>query len=255
MTFLPKTTLALVDSFIRKNLCYYSRIYPEDVKKIHKFLEEINGVITLKQFINIRNIFMLMLSKRKGILATRYGTDIINMYKHKDGVIDIANKFQLPPMTVVNQILIELGKESHKVEFMVNNMTKLPKDIQNQMVQIIEMDPNNWVQTDNCENYSKLYYSLCKLNVEFSFDIKPKGGKQPNILFKNPIIVDKKQVYWIECRPYLLFDNNNLLTDATKIYNKFNSLGFGIILYTDIICSRSFLKKINNSVKSYSFLD
>ena len=43
--------------------------------------------------------------------------------------------------------------------------------------------------------------------------------------------------------------------DNIKVYNKFNNMGPGLILYNEIICSKSFIKGLKVPVASYTLFD
>lgn len=240
--------LKTLNAFICKNLEYYSPLTAEDQKKLVDFLHEHNVTeLTPLKVIEMRNIYMYILSKTKGTLANRYGDNIYNDYKNKELIVDIANKYELPPMSVLYQILIELKNESHKISKLLADKTKLPKDIQDQLKSVMLSDPELWLPVHRIN----IYDHIKKLDVPFVYDINPKHGKMPNILFNEPFTYKKKTFKWIEIKKYMLFDNKLLLSDANKTINKFSRFGHGLILYSDIKCSRSFLKKINAYIDTY----
>jgi hypothetical protein len=240
-----------INSYIRKRLEYYNQITLADQKDILLFLQllqkKYNVDIKISQFIEMRNIYMLFLSKTKGIITSRYGNEIINAYNNKESIISISKKYNLPPINILYQILIELKNEFHIIKNLLKHTEKLPKDIQYQMDQIILSDPQSWIM----QPYISIYSNIIKLNTPFEYT---DSNKKPNILFVKPYIYKKIAFKWIHLRYHILFDNDLLLSDIKKI-EKYNKFGKGLILYTDIICSRSFLKKININVKTYDFFD
>lgn len=215
-------------------------------------LDQNNIYLAPNRILTIRDTFIYLLSKTKGTIAHKYGEFIFTDFNNSISVIDISKKYKIPPMAVLNQILIELKYESHKIEKIIKKQS-LPKEIylHIQLTELINMDPQHWYNY----NVPNIYDML--LNIKCSFTLKKnnkKNGKYPDVLFDN-ICDYKGQLFnWMVFKPYTLFDSTLHYRDIQKTLNNFNKLGTGIILYNDIICSKSFLKKIGVYVDLYSFL-
>lgn len=229
----------------------YSKLSTAEKNTLIKAINANTTHLSPIQIIDMHNTFIYLLSKTKGTLAHRLGDDIMNEYKNKTTIIDIAKKYELPPMSIIYQILIESKHESHNIDKIIIKKT-LPKDIQVQMPDIVKCDPRFWFPC----NIPNICNKLNKLNCSFKLKYNSKQeGKCPDIIFNETCTYKRKSFNWIVFRPYILFDSDLHIHDIQKIINNFNRFGTGLILYNDIICSNSFIKKINVNVCVYEFLD
>lgn len=208
-------------------------------------------IISPSNIILMRDTFIYLLSKTKGTMAHRLGDIILYEYKHKEKILDIAKKYNLPPMAVISQILIETKHESHKIEKMMERGT-LPREIQKQMKEIIENDPKFWFIRTVPNIHNKLGKLNCKYKLKY--DLK-HNGKCPDILFDNRCTYKRRSFNWIVFKPYVLFNSHLHIHDIQKTINNFSRFGTGLILYNDIICSVSFIKTIHVHIDTYCFLD
>lgn len=251
---IPSKALKDINKYLNKNVKYNKLTTIERIClitditaicKAHKI------TISPLHIIAMRDTFIYLLSKTKGTLAHRLGDNIIIDYNGKMYIIDIAKKYNLPPMAIVNQILIENKYESHKIEKMIKKQ-KLPKDIQGQMPEIMKIDPLFWFPCNIPNIHNKLNKLQCTYQIKY--DLR-KMGKCPDILFDNKCTFKRRSFSWIVFKPYILFDSTLHLHDIQKTVNNFSRFGTGLILYTDIICSKSFIKKIESYIDVYTFLD
>lgn len=230
----------------------YSKLSSDDYSKLVNDIKSINKKYDINidpyQIIYIRDTFIYLLSKTKGTYAHRIGEYIFLEYNNNVNIINIAHKYNIPPIDIVHQILIELKHESHDIEKIIKEK-KLPKDIQKQMSLINKYNPNTWFDV----KVPKLTEKINKLNSNYKTkkDLK-KHGKCPDILFDSECLYkDNKKIKWIVFRPYILFDCDLHIRDIQKIVNNFNRFGNGLILYNDILCSKSFIKKINTYIDTF----
>jgi len=219
------------------------------IKEVTSVCKKYKIMISPSIIIEMRDTFIYLLSKTKGTMAHRLGDSIILDYKSKMPILDIALKYELPPMAVINQILIETKHESHKIEKIIKKQT-LPKDIH--LEEIMKVDPLFWFPC----NIPNIHGKLNKLKCEYKlkYDLK-KMGKCPDILFINKCSYKRKSFTWIVFKPYILFDSPLHIHDIQKTINNFSRFGPGLILYNDIICSKSFIRKLDVYVDTYAFFD
>lgn len=199
----------------------------------------------------MRDTFIYLLSKTKGTMAHRLGDVILLEYKSKIPIVNISKKYELPPMSIVRQILIETKHESHKIDNMIKRKI-FPKEMQPQMPDIMKNDPTFWFPCNIPNIHSKL--SKLKCDYKLKYDLR-KSGKCPDIMFDSACTYKRKTFNWIVFKPYILFDNNLHIHDIQKVISNFSRFGTGLILYNEIVCSKSFIKKINVYVDTYNFLD
>ena len=244
-----------INNYIHKKLEYYSKISNTDMKDIVNYLEYIftkyNIKLDINKFIEMRDVYMYILSKSKGTLANKHGPEIINDYNKNIPIIKIAKRYKLPPMSILYQILIELKYESHIICKLLKSPSKLPKILRTQLPIVLKHTPLTWIRIPPIDIYSKIK----KIQMPFIYDTSQTKGKRPIIVFNELVVYKKKSFQWIEIKPFMLFDNKLLLSDANKSFNKFQRFGHGLVLYTDIICSRSFMNKLKVSIDTYTFFD
>lgn len=251
---IPSKALKDINKYFNKHVKYGKLTTIERIQLINDTITICKGhkiEISPMQLITMRDTFIYLLSKTKGTLAHRLGDNIMIDYNSKMSIINIAEKYDLPPMAIVNQILIENKYESHKIEKMIKKQ-KLPKDIQGQMTEIMKIDPLFWFPCNIPNIHNKLNKLHCAYQIKY--DLR-KMGKCPDILFDNKCTYKRKSFSWIVFKPYILFDSPLHLHDIQKTVNNFSRFGTGLILYNDIVCSKSFIKKIESHVDVYTFLD
>lgn len=243
-----------INIFLKQNIKYTKLSTSEQsvfVNNFKKIIKKHNVTLNPSQIIQIRDTFIYLLSKTKGTYVHRIGDTIFTEYKNKLPIIDIANKYELPPMSVVNQILIETKHESHKIEKMIKKQM-LPKEIQIQMPEIMKSDPMFWFSCTIPNIHNKLNDLKCPYKLKY--DLR-KMGKCPDILFDTVCTYKRKSFNWIVFKPYTLFNNKLHMHDIQKTILNFNRFGVGLILYNEVICSKSFIKKIKVHIDTYNFMD
>lgn len=251
---IPSKALKDINKYFNENVKYSKLTTVERshlINDIATICKKHEITISPLQMIAMRDTFIYLLSKTKGTMAHRLGDNIIADYKSKMAILKIAEKYELPPMAIVNQILIENKHESHKIEKMIKKQS-MPKEIQGQMLEIMKIDPLFWFPCNVPNIHSKLDKLKCAYKLKY--DLR-KMGKCPDILFDNKCTYKRRSFTWIVFKPYILFDSSLHIHDIQKTVNNFSRFGTGLILYNDIICSRSFIKKIDSYVDTYTFLD
>jgi hypothetical protein len=254
MMLIPSKIFKEINKYLNKHISFNKLNTIECniiITDINEICKKYNIQINPTDIISIRDTFIYLMYKTKGTFAHRIGDLIFIDYKNKKNIIEISNKYELPPMITMYQILIEMKYESHKIEKMIKNHS-LPKDIQTQMPYIIKNDPTFWFPILVPNIHNKLIKLKCQYKLKY--DLK-KNGKCPDILFDSTCNYNKKSFNWIVFKPYILFDSNLHMHDIQKTIMNFNRFGTGLILYNNIICSKSFIKKINTYVDTYDFLN
>jgi hypothetical protein len=220
--------------------------YNEAINELKNINIKYKTNITINHYINIRNTYILLLFKTTGIIIHRLGDDIIKDYNNDISILQISKKYNFSPLSIIYQILIELKYESHKIEKMFKKNT-LPKNIQNQISNISQYDPIEWFPYIKLNITDKLKKIKCKYNIV-------KINKEKLVLFDNKCKYNNVIFNWIMIKSYTLFNTELHLYDIQKTINKFKKYGNGVILYYDIICSKSFVKKIPIPTYTYDFL-
>ncbi len=243
-----------INKYLKKH-SKYTKLSNEEYNKLVSDINEITSSynITMEHsdIISMYNTFVYLLSKTRGTYAHRIGDIIFSEYNNKMKILDIAKKYDLPPMSILRQILIENKYESHNIEKKLKKQS-LPKNIRLQMSDIMKHDPSFWYTLKIPNMQSKINKLKCMYVTKYDLS---EQGKHPDILFNTECNYNKKRFRWIVFKPYILFDSSLHLHDIQKTVNNFKRFGPGIILYNNIICSRSFLKKIEVNVDLYTFLD
>lgn len=240
---------------IKKHInIHYDVITTEEKKELTDLCSKLNKEnkkisLHIGQLVMIRNSFIYLLSKRVGTFVLKLGENIMKMYKDNMHIIDIAKHYNLPPMSIVCQILMESGLESHKIQKAINKPSLLPDDIQSQMKSIIRHDPMHWYQY----KIPKIIDKINKLNCSYVIKQNTRHtGKQPSILFKSACEYNGNLLNWIELKNYILFDDNIFLHDINKTLFNFNRFGHGLILFLDIVCTKSFINKLSVVIDTYT---
>ena len=226
--------------FIHKKLEYYEQI--KDTSIIKKFIKENKINLSVEDIIEIRNLYMHLLSNSKGTLANKLGDKIFSMYQKKESILNIAKKYSLPPYSVLYQILIELKNETQNIEKKLNTGS-LPTDLKDQFQIIKKTIPKKWLPSYSNE-IKKLIISIKKISK-----CKIIGHI---VLFDKIICYNNKVFIWIYLSEYILFDYSLQLKRINLINNKYRHIGPGLILYPKIFCTPSFIKK--NNIEKFTFI-
>lgn len=223
----------------------------EQLKKINSMF---NINISNSQIICMRNTYVYLLFKKKGTKVHKYGENIYNDYNNKISIIDIANKYKLFPYQVFQQILIESKYDSDQIYKMMSFPNLLPLQMKKNAHILLDNNPNLWFNFNL--PIQNVYNKLRKLNCEYivKYDLK-KLGKCPDIIMNKNITYNNISFQWIEFKNYMIFDNNIILNDINHIATKYKRFGNGLLLYTDIICSKSFIKHLPVHIQSYHFFE
>jgi hypothetical protein len=246
MQKIPSAFFNELNRYIHKNLEYYSELNNKDKIEFNQFIKSLNKkyeiTLDFNKVIEMRNVYIYLLSKRKGIIANRYGEKIITEYNASHNIVEIANKYNLPPMSILYQILIEQKNESHNIKKIIKRRM-YPEIILKQMPLIEKLDPGHWF----INKKFNLPSIVKKINVKCIYGIK----RSPKIKIIDPFLINDDLITWVDVKPYILFDNIISLVDANKTYNKYQHMGMGLILYSDIICSSAFIKKIKANINVF----
>lgn len=245
--------LKYIIKIIENNYINYTKLSNIDKNKLNNDLISINDKyninLSLMQILMMRDTYICLLAKTKGVIAHRLGEYIITDYNNNIPISDISKKYNLPSMTIIYQILIENKNESHKIDKIIKN-NLLPKPIQDQMTQISKLDPILWYDY----NIPSIDNELKKIKCSYK-SYHNISNKFPNILFEKICFYKGKVFKWIVYKSYVLFNSNLHIHDINKIIKKFQKFGPGLILYNDIICSESFIKKININIDTYEIFN
>jgi hypothetical protein len=243
----PKKVLSIIKKNVDIN---YSPITKEEKNKLQLLCDSINKEfnikMTLSQIILFRNSIVYLLSKKVGTYVLKKGEDIMKRYNNKESIIDIANKYNVPPMSIVYQILMENKNESHKIQHIIKHTSLLPEDIQVQMKTIEKHDPIFWY------NVTCPTIKIDKSKFPYIIRHKTKKIKHPSLLFKNPFSYKGITINWIEFKNFSFLEHKLFIHDIKKTLFNFNKFGHGLILYLDIICTKTFMKKIDVNIDTYA---
>jgi hypothetical protein len=250
-----------INTFIHTNLEYYSKLVKPDIIKCKKFIIHINDkyktTLMLDKLIEMRTLYVYFLAISKGVITSRYGSNIINDYNHGLTVMSISTKYDLPPSSVLYQILIEKQYESHQIKKILKTLKDLPDDLINQ-IEIINLNtPNIWLNLD--KNYQGL--TICSkikavITVPFVYNNDKKSKiKQPLITFNEDITYNGIKFKWIVVKNHMVFNHTLLLLYVNKIAKRFNHIGSGLILFSDIYCSKQFIQLLEANIGTYAFFD
>ena len=248
---IPSDSMKKINNYLN-TIQTYSKITIKEQNSLLKLLKEINNgdvKILPSQLIDIRDCYVYLLSKTKGTLTHRLGSDIYKDYSNKMSITDIAKKYNVPSINVLYQILIEKKQESHVIYKTITHLNSLQNGFKSQIGDIINNSPSYWYYKAIPNIHNKI-----KNKYVTKYDMK-KNGKSPDILFIEPLQYKRKMINWIVFKPYILFDNKLHYNDIKKVINNFQHLGNGIILYNDIICTQYFMKKININIDTYQFIN
>lgn len=254
-----------VINYIHNKLEYYCEIEENDLKEYKKFIDNINKKhkteLNFDKMIVLRNTYIYFLANSKGTIVNKYGNDIITSYNEGISVINIATKYRLPPISVLYQILIEKQYEYHQIKKMLLEPKLLPVDLKKQMSDINKYNPNHWLNFNKLCQASELWIctktSIVKKiktisDVHFSYNM----DNLPTIIFDKPISYKKiNDIKWIDIRKHMIFNHKLIEHYINKIIKKYDHLGFGLIVFTDIYCSKKFLQPFKYKIVDYSFFE
>jgi len=250
-----------INTFIHTNLEYYSKLLNSDIKKCKTFILHINDKyktsLTLDKLIEMRNLYVYFLAISKGVITSRYGSNIINDYSHGLTVISISTKYNLPPSSVLYQILIEKQYESHQIKKILKTLKDLPDDLKSQIEIINLSTPNIWLNLDKKYQGLKICNKIkAVITVPFIYnDEKNTKIKQPLITFNEDITYNSIKFKWIVVKNHMVFNNSLLLLYVNKIAKRFSHIGSGLILFSDIYCSNQFIQLLEVNIATYTFFD
>jgi len=251
-------------SYIHKHLEYYSKIQKKDISNYTIFIESINKKnnlqLSLEKMIDLRDVYIYFLANSKGIIASRYGNDIFNDYTKGLNILDIANKYNLPPISVLYQVLIEKQYEYHQIKELLADIDKLPIDLKNQMSIINKYNPSYWLNFDKlCQT---LHLWICsksqvikKIKTITDIPFNYHTNDLPSIIFDTVVTYKNLSFKWIIIKKHIIFNHPLIEKYIHKLIKKYNHLGQGLLIFTDIYCSKKFIQQFNIPIVDYSFLN
>lgn len=246
---LCKQKLKTIITFIKNELEYYSILSKDDIEKCKNFIKNVCSDISLKDLIDIRNLYIYILSNSKGMVANKIGNNIITDFISNHDILLLANKYKLPPMVVLYQILIEQKYESHQIPNMLLNKKKLPNIIQSQLKDIHLHDPNKWFKF----LYNNTFIDKIKKITSITFDIYDHK-RFTIITFSNLVSYLNIKFNWLIIVKHIFFDIDIIRDYIKKEVYKYTKIGIGVILFSKIFITTK--TKLFNNIKifDYSFL-
>ena len=248
----PKEMIASCEKFIR-NLVRESRSFgPVTAKEKEALTAEAERLrskygieISTEQLVAVRNMEIALEAKKSGARALQLGPDMLAASNKGDSVIAIARRYRLPPMTVLKQILMELGFTYEEArELATRDPENMPSNLAREARAIAEADLGSRLNAVAIRDKSRAYEEavklhLQKLGLKFKTEEDLRTRKQtspvltPDFLLDEPVTIDGKVVHWIDAKDYPMFESKLVMRNLAIQNAKYNkAFGPGAMVFS-----------------------
>lgn len=249
----PKEMIKSCQKFIQNmNLSFR----PEDRQKLTdeaaKLSKKYNMQIAEHQLISIRNMEIAL--NPYGLKALKYGAEILTDARSGISVLTISEKYHIPPMTVLKQILLEMNNSESDIRMMISNPDQLPDFLASQANDIFNADPRSKVNAEKIRKASadyevRLGNYLKSLGIHFQTENELRKLNlqlTPDYLLTKPIIINDKKINWIDAKDYLMYESRLVAKSILRQSEKYTkAFGPGAMIFSKgVMCGA----KIHNTL-------
>ena len=187
------------------------------------------------QLVAIRRMEVGLAARRSGVLALRHGEAIAAASRAGRPVLSIAAQYRLPPVTVLRQILLEEGYSSQEVRDAIAAPDTLPPQLAAEAPAIFEADIGSRLNAERIRAEAQEYEDavgdhLRALGLDFETenDLRARAPPPPELppltpdfLFRSPVIIDGRPVYWLDAKAYPLYGSKLVAASLAKQAKKY----------------------------------
>lgn len=160
----------------------------------------------------IKKVDLFVKSQSSGVKAQQLGEEIVRLYKSGTSIIDISKKLDLPPFSIVRQLLVENKYDAKSIETMFLS-NKFPDFIKISNDPLDPSSPHS-IQARHRTIADAIQNITYKLNTPHSIEEKTC------IIFTTPVIINSKKIKWIYVIHEMITNNSYLLNKLSKKIDK-----------------------------------
>lgn len=267
-----KQQMSALQSVIWPNQCYSKTMIDECQKFIHDMIISTKrfGCVSsddedliekeserLSKYYNIeitksslnawRNMEVAYMSQTSGVKALRLAPEIFAAYNRGDSVNILAQRYSLPPLSVLRQILLEEKNSASTVNAMISGRMHMPARLSKEFQEILHSDLGSSINSEKIrlksqEFENKLGRYLHNLDIHFETEEELRSKNQvltPDFLLTEPVIINGKLVYWIDAKDYPFYGSKLVSKKLNKSVQKYTkAFGPGALIFSGgIMCN------------------
>jgi hypothetical protein len=215
--------------------------------------------LTPAQLISIRNMEVALEAQRAGVRALKHGKKIAEDIKNGETVLAVSSKYNLPPLTVLKQALLERGFGEASVKAMVANPITLPHPLAGEAAAIFEADLSSQLHAERTKARAQAYENavgefLRAAGARFETENELRAEQiarlgaprlTPDFLFREPVRIHGRPVYWLDAKNYPMYGGKITAKSIARQAVKYTeAFGPGAMVFSGgLVCNASVLPK------------
>jgi len=176
------------------------------------------------QLLALRDTETTFLSQTGGVRALQLGSDLAAEHARGATVLDLAKKYDLPPLAIAKQLLLETRYDAPTVRRLLREPTALPPRLAAELPAILAADlssaPNQMATAAAAAAFERSVAArLRKLGVRFRTEdeLKERGAAlTPDILLTTPVRINGHPVHWIDAKNYMWYGSRLTATSLAR---------------------------------------
>lgn len=262
----PKKMVAAAIKFVRK-LPGFGPVTDRErellAAEAARLSKQHSATITGPQLVSIRNMEVALTAQRSGVRAQRFGEEIAKANRRGDSVLAIAARYNLPPVAVLRQILIEDGHSAQAVCAMISDPARLPEKLQREADAVFKADMGSRYNATrvraNAATYEdKLAEYLRGIGLKFLTEDEIRLAHEerrssgplltPDYLLTEKVRINGAPVHWIDAKAYAMYGSKLVAKGLVKQATKYNrAFGPGAMVFRGgVMCDASVLPPTAN---------
>ena len=239
----PKELVAEGLKFVRNMIRESRRFGParaEDHEKLaaeaSRLSRKYDVAVSGPQLVAVRDMEVALESQAGGVRALRYGAEMLAASRAGEPVVAIAERYRVPPVAALRQILLELGHSAAAVRAMIADSAQMPPRLAREAAAIFEADLGSRLNAGRARARSQAYEDalgahLRRLGLQFQTEDdlrrahRASGGQAPPLLTPDylldaPALINGSPVHWIDAKDYPMYGSRlvarSLASQAAK---------------------------------------
>ena len=227
----------------------YKKLNDKQIDKLNRYIIKKKLSLQIEDILSIRSAHMTIKIMKNSYRLKKLINEIYKLYENNISLKEITNKYDLPPIPLIKNILYKkkYSKDIVKGFFYGKKLNKLSDFDLEQLNYAIENDIFNKVvqteQIENSENFEKAIGNfLKKHNVKFKTQdelVKEQTEKYgrpvntPDFLILSDFYINDQKINWIDAKNFYGANTFLVKKKIKKQVKKYiNEYGFGSIFFS-----------------------
>lgn len=211
--------------------------------------------VSVAALVSMRTMEAAVAASHSGVKAQRVGHKLLAGYRAGATVLKLADHYHLPPLAVMRQILIELGRSASEVRELLREPALLRRDsvtapLAAQVDAVSAADLGSRVNADRIRAGAAAYEDavgewLRANGAEFKTETELRADDAaspltPDFLLTRPVMIKGRRIHWIDAKAYPMYGSSLVTKGLVRQAQKYtDAFGPGAFVFAGGVLCRA----------------